>query len=116
MRYVTISSTSQNKTYTLTVYATNTQYTWATVDLMRRCVTEGIYHKNGVVCQYGDYGKSRRKQSLESGLEMLTRILGSQREWISCWISWKKPIRTNTVRLDTTNGNIFLCFYSRLME
>ena len=67
--------------------------------MRRRCVTEGVSQKHGVTCQYEAYERARQKQSLTSGLEILTRILENQREWISCWIGEKKQERNTWAAL-----------------
>ena len=42
----------------------------------------GDFQKRGVTYQSGAYDKSRRKQSLTSGLEILTWRLRIQKDWI----------------------------------
>ena len=43
------------------------------------------------------------------------KILGIQKEWISCWLGEKKSIKKNMGSTSTKNGNIFLHFPSWLV-
>ena len=77
-------------------------------DQRRKCATEGDSHKHGVMCQSGAYGIARQKRLLDSGLDILTRIIGSQLEWISCWHVGINSRRTSMGRPVTTYGEIFI--------
>ena len=78
IRYVTISSNSQNKPSPLPAYADNPWSTWDAAYQRRRCVTKVVSKKYGITCQSGAYGRSRKKQLLTSGLDMLMQRLGNQ--------------------------------------
>ena len=73
---------------------------------------EGVFHKHEMEYKSRVYERSIQKQSLASGLEILTRILGIQREWIRFWLGGKKSKDTSTGSISTTIGNILLRFPS----
>ena len=65
------------------------------IRLGRSRLEKEVFHGGGsqkhrVTCQSESHGRSRWKQSFLSCLEMLMRIIGSQREWISCSLGEKK--------------------------